>query len=103
MIKLKHPLTGEIKMVEEDVPFQRCFPKEGWCWEVMGAVAGPANKTEAEFEEQTGLQFGDQFAKLTKAFGITPCSKCEQRRKVLNEIRKRGIKGTLKALKKIGV
>ena len=95
MILLRNPLNGQIKQVEEGMPYQRCTPR--FCWEVIGEE-GP----DTEFEANTGIKVGDQIAKFTKAFGIKPCSKCEQRRRVLNEIKERGIAGTLKALKDIG-
>lgn len=100
MILLRNPNDNTTKMVEEGVSYQRCFPKDpngSWCWEVIGQQ-GP----DTEFEAETGIRVGDSIAALTKAFGIKPCSKCEQRRRVLNEIKKRGIAGTLKALKDIG-
>ena len=34
-------------------------------------------------EASEGL--GDTIAKITKAFGVKPCSKCEKRRKALNK------------------
>ena len=30
--------------------------------------------------------FGDTVAKITKTFGIKPCSKCEERRKKFNQL-----------------
>ncbi len=43
-------------------------------------------KLEVMAKEQ-GIGVGDLIAKLTKTFGIKPCSSCEQRRKVLNKLR----------------
>jgi hypothetical protein len=34
---------------------------------------------------QPSKGFGDTFAKITKSLGITPCDKCETRRKSWNE------------------
>lgn len=51
---------------------------------------GPAtddNKKLRELANQQGIGVGDLVAKLTKAFGIKPCSGCEQRRQVLNRLR----------------
>jgi len=98
MILLRNPNDGTTKLVEEGVAYQRCNLRENWCWEVMGQE-GP----DTHFEAETGIRVGDSIAKFTKAFGIESCSKCEQRRRVLNEIKKRGIVGTLKALKEIGI
>lgn len=42
-------------------------------------------------------------AGLTKAFHIPHCEKCEKRRVILNEIRKRGIRETVRRLKAAGV
>ena len=59
---------------------------------------------EAEEELHTGIQsqgiqWGDAVARLTKVFGIKPCSKCEQRRQIMNHARELGIKETLSKLK----
>lgn len=41
--------------------------------------------------------FGDTFAKITKTFGMTPCDKCNKRRKAWNrKIRYAKIKNYLK-------
>ncbi len=45
--------------------------------------------------EQQGVGVGDLVAKLTKVFGISPCSKCQERQKVLNRLRIDGWKITL--------
>ena len=45
------------------------------------------NKKLADLAGAQGVGVGDLVAKLTKVFGIKPCSSCEQRRKVLNRLR----------------
>lgn len=46
-----------------------------------------------------GIQWGDAVAKLTKVFGIKPCSSCEKRRQIMNAAKDLGIKETLRKLK----
>ena len=56
---------------------------------------GPAdegNRKLRELANQQGMGVGDLVAKLTKVFGIKPCSACEQRRRVLNKLRIQGWK-----------
>jgi len=58
---------------------------------VVGSnYAGEIREDNKKLEELAGAQgvgVGDLVAKLTKVFDIKPCSKCEQRRKVLNRLR----------------
>lgn len=49
------------------------------------------------------FKLGDAISKLTKMLGIRHCSKCEQRRLILNEIQKTGIKETVRKLKAVGL
>ncbi|KKK51124.1 hypothetical protein LCGC14_3118110 [marine sediment metagenome] len=52
---------------------------------------GPVDEGNSKLRElakQQGMGVGDLVAKLTKVFGIKPCSGCEQRRQVLNKLRK---------------
>jgi hypothetical protein len=49
------------------------------------------------------FRLGDAIAKLAKVLGIRHCSKCEQRRLILNEIQEVGIKETVKKLKAVGL
>jgi hypothetical protein len=44
------------------------------------------------------LKLGDAITKLTKALHIPHCEKCEQRRQILNEIRRLGVKETARKL-----
>ena len=44
------------------------------------------------------IKLGDAIAKLTKALHIPHCEKCEQRRHILNEIRRLGVKETTRKL-----
>jgi len=60
------------------------------------------DETEATFTKEVegqGIQLGDAIAKLTKAFGIKPCSACEKRRQILNHISEIGVKAALQKLK----
>ena len=52
----------------------------------LGPVAND-NKKLQDLAKEQGIGVGDLVAKLTKAFGIKPCSGCEQRRRVLNQLR----------------
>jgi hypothetical protein len=49
------------------------------------------------------FKLGDAIAKLTKVLHIPHCAKCEQRRLILNEIQKLGVKETMKQLKATGL
>mgnify|MGYP001559071024 FL=1 len=57
--------------------------------------------TLGKIAQSKGLQVGDMVARLTHAFGIPPCSRCEQRRQVLNKIAEQGVLKTLQLLKEI--
>lgn len=48
------------------------------------------------------FKLGDMIAALTKAFHIPHCEKCEKRRLILNEIRKHGIRETVRRLNAVG-
>lgn len=48
------------------------------------------------------FKLGDMITRLTKALHIPHCVKCEKRRLILNEIRKLGLRETLKRLKVAG-
>ncbi|MBI2673777.1 MAG: hypothetical protein HYX23_00660 [Candidatus Zambryskibacteria bacterium] len=47
------------------------------------------------------LKLGDAVAKIAKALHIPHCEKCEQRRRILNEIRTLGVRETIKKLKAV--
>ena len=49
------------------------------------------------------LKLGDAITKLAKALHIPHCSRCEERRQILNEIQTLGIKETMKRLKAAGL
>lgn len=49
------------------------------------------------------LKWGDIIAKLAKLLGIRHCSKCEQRRLILNDIQKVGVKETVRKLRAVGL
>ena len=57
--------------------------------------------TLEQVSKQKGLPLGEMIARLTHAFGIAPCSRCEQRRQVLNKISEVGVLKTLQLLKEI--
>jgi len=44
------------------------------------------------------LKLGNAIAKLTKVLHIPHCEKCEQRRQILNEVRRLGVKETARKL-----
>lgn len=48
------------------------------------------------------FKLGDMIAGLTKALGIPHCEKCEQRRLILNEIQKVGLKETARRMRRVG-
>ena len=62
----------------------------------------PDEQFESDLEtiaQETGLPLGDIIARATKAFGITPCTSCEKRIKILNRIKEAGVVETIKRLK----
>ena len=48
------------------------------------------------------IKLGNMIAGLTKVLRISHCDKCEQRRVILNEIQKIGLKETVKRMRAIG-
>jgi hypothetical protein len=53
--------------------------------------------------KKRSLKLGDMIAALTKTLHIPHCEKCEKRRLILNEVRKLGIRETMRRLKAAGV
>lgn len=49
------------------------------------------------------FKLGNMIAGLTKTFHIPHCEKCEKRRLILNEIRKYGVRETVRRLNAIGI
>ena len=91
--------NGE-RWVEEGKPF-KFLPGEKLVEDQNGRPTISSDDTEKElFDElQTqGIQFGDVISKLTKILNIPHCSRCEQRRRILNEAKKFGIKQTIQKL-----
>lgn len=84
MIILEGP-NGK-REVMEGVPY-RLQPGEKIIGSTLIGEIREDNKKLAELAGSQGVGVGDLVAKLTKAFGIKPCSACEQRRKVLNRLR----------------
>ena len=78
------------KPTEEVIKGSGGSPEENRVLDTLGKIA-----------QSKGLQVGDMVARLTHAFGIAPCSRCEQRRQVLNKIAERGVLKTLQLLKEI--
>ena len=78
------------KPTEEVIKGSGGSPEENRVLDTLGKIA-----------QSKGLQVGDMVARLTHAFGIAPCSRCEQRRQVLNKIAEQGVLKTLQLLKEI--
>jgi len=72
--------------VEEGVPY-RLLPGEKIVGTTYVGDFQNDNKNLEELAGKEGVGVGDLVAKLTKVFGIEPCSKCEERKKVLNKLR----------------
>ena len=70
----------------------RLLPGEKVVDSEPGGPIAEGNDKLLELAIQQGMGVGDLVAKLTKVFGIKPCSACEQRRKVLNKLRIQGWK-----------
>ena len=65
----------------------RLLPGEKRVGSEARGVVDESNAKLRELANQQGMGVGDLVAKLTKVFGIKPCSACEQRKKVLNRLR----------------
>ncbi len=82
------------RTVEEGVPYKR-LPGE----KVVGSERSEERKEDHDalkrLAGQHGMGVGDLVARLTKTFGIKPCARCEQRRRVLNRLRLDGWKISL--------
>ena len=89
------------RWIDEGQPF-RFLPGEKIVEDEKGNAITTPDEDEQELKEglvAQGIQWGDAVAKLTKVFGIKPCSRCEKRRQILNHAKDLGIKETLKKLK----
>ena len=89
------------RWIDEGQPF-RFLPGEKIVEDEKGNAITTPDEDEQELKEglvAQGIQWGDAVAKLTKVFGIKPCSSCEKRRQILNHAKDLGIKETLKKLK----
>lgn len=89
------------RWVDEGKPF-RFLPGERVATNELGQNFITPDEDEKELVEgleKQGIQWGDAVAALTKVFGIKPCSRCEQRRKILNAAKQLGIKETLARIK----
>ena len=49
--------------------------------------------------EQQGIAWGDMVAAATKVLGIKPCSSCEKRRQIMNEVNKLGVAKAFELIK----
>lgn len=56
-----------------------------------------SQKTKSQFK------LGDAIARITRALHIPHCDTCEERRLILNEIQKVGMKETIKRLRRAGL
>ena|SRR3990167_9662723 len=93
--------NGSTRWIDEGQPF-RFLPGEKIVEDEKGNAITTPDEDEQELKEglvAQGIQWGDAVAKLTKVFGIKPCSSCEKRRQILNHAKDLGIKETLKKLK----
>jgi hypothetical protein len=100
-ILLKSP-SGE-RWIDEGKPF-RFLLGEVVAEDIDGNSIVAEDNSERELKEgiaEKGIQWGDAIAKLAKVFRIPHCSKCEQRRRILNAARELGIKETLHQLSEI--
>lgn len=89
------------RWINEGQPFRFLFGEK-----IAEDTNGNAITTPDEDEQELrigianqGIQWGDAVAKLTKVFGIKPCSKCEKRIAILNAAKELGISETLARLK----
>lgn len=80
--------------VEANVPY-RLLPGEKIIGSNRGVLLSRDSQRLETLAKEKGIGVGDLVAKLTKTFGIKPCSKCEQRRQVLNRLRVDGWKISL--------
>lgn len=89
MIVLEGP-NGK-REVMAGVPY-RLLPGEKVVSSTLIGEIREDNKKLAKLAGEQGVGVGDLVANLTKAFGIKPCSACEQRKKVLNRLKIQGWK-----------
>mgnify|MGYP007099590471 CR=1 FL=1 len=89
------------RWIDEGQPF-RFMPGERVAEDEKGSSIITPDEDEQELRvgvTNQGFQWGDAVEKLTKVFGIKPCSSCEKRRQILNAAKELGIKETLSKLK----
>jgi len=89
------------RWIEAERPF-RFLPGEKIAEDTNGNPIITPDTDEQELRvglANQGIQWGDAVAKLTKVFGIKPCSSCEKRRQIMNAAKELGIKETLSRLK----
>ena len=89
------------RWIDEGQPF-RFLPGESVAEDEKGNSIITPDEDEQELRAgivKQGFKWGDAVAKLTKVFGLQPCSSCEKRRQILNAAKELGIKETLSRLK----
>ena len=93
-------LEGKLREVPENTPYQM-HPGE----RVVGSRASyQADLLDNEVKQQAesmGIPYGDYLAKLTKILHIPHCSKCEQRKLIMNRISQIGWAEALRQVKEL--
>ena|SRR3990167_8700863 len=94
-------LGGNTRTILDGQPYIKKTGEEIVKSEVGSREENQVLSTIEQIGQQKGLPLGEMIARLTHAFGIAPCSRCEQRRQVLNKISEVGVLKTLQLLKEI--
>lgn len=93
-------LEGNLREVPAGIPYQ-AKPGE----RVVGSrYTYQEDKSDEEVKQQAqamGIPYGDYLAKLTKVLHIPHCSKCEQRKLIMNKISQIGWSEAIRLLKEV--
>ena len=100
MMIILQDLSGNIRRVPEGIPY-RMNPGE----QVIGSeLSYQQDRIDQEMKEQAqsaGIPYGDYLAKLTKVLHIPHCSKCEQRKLIMNRISEIGWSEAIRKIKEL--
>ena len=94
-------IEGNLREVPAGIPY-KMQPGE----RVVGSRASyQADLLDNEVKQQAesmGIPYGDYLAKLTRVLHIPHCSKCEQRKLIMNKISQIGWAEALRQVKELG-
>ena len=79
-----------IRKVPEDFPY-RLEAGEFVVGSEASFETSDNERSLAALANENGIAWGDMIAAATKVLGIKPCSSCEKRRQIMNEVNKLGV------------